>query len=87
MIIKKYQSYLLSLFTKSFILVSVVFFCIVIIINIFEEIKFSEKYNTEIYYTIYLSLLNTPSIMFELFPFIFLISVKYFYLNLAKKMS
>ena len=85
MIIKKYQSYLLSLFTKSFILVSVVFFCIVIIINIFEEIKFSEKYNTEIYYTIYLSLLNTPSIMFELFPFIFLISVKYFYLNLAEK--
>ena len=85
MIIKKYQSYLLTLFTKSFILVSVVFFCIVIIINIFEEIKFSEKYNTEIYYTIYLSLLNTPSIMFELFPFIFLISVKYFYLNLAEK--
>ena len=85
MIIKKYQSYLLSLFIKSFILVSVVFFCIVIIINIFEEIKFSEKYNTEIYYTIYLSLLNTPSIMFELFPFIFLISVKYFYLNLTEK--
>ena len=56
-----------------------------IIINIFEEIKFSEKYNTEIYYTIYLSLLNTPSIMFELFPFIFLISVKYFYLNLTEK--
>ena len=34
---------------------------------------------------LYLSLLNTPSIIFELFPFIFLISVKYFYLTLSEK--
>ena len=71
MILKKYQSYLLKLFLKSFILITIVFFCIVIIINIFEEVRFAEKYSTETYYTIYLSLLNTPSIIFELFPFIF----------------
>ena len=85
MILKKYQSYLLKLFLKSFILITIVFFCIVIIINIFEEVRFAEKYSTETYYTIYLSLLNTPSIIFELFPFIFLISVKYFYLTLSEK--
>ena len=52
---------------------------------IFEEIKFSEKYQAEVYYSIYLSLLNAPSLMFEIFPFIFLISVKIFYINLVDR--
>ena len=43
--IKKYQYYIYSLFLRIFILVSIVFFCIVVILNFFEEIKFSEKYN------------------------------------------
>ncbi len=83
--LKKYQIYLFILFLKNFFLVSLSFFCIVIIINIFEEIRFTEKYNTEIYYTIYLSLLNAPTLMFEIFPFIFLITVKSFYLKLKDK--
>ena len=82
MILKKYQTYLFSLFIKKFIYVSLVFFCLVIIVNFFEEIKFSEKHNAEIYYTIYLSFLNAPSLIFEIFPFIFLITVKFVYLNL-----
>ncbi len=85
MILKKYQNYIFSLFIKKFILISLIFFCIVIIINFFEEIKFSEKYNTDIYYTVYLSFLNAPSLIFEIFPFIFLITVKIFYLNLLDK--
>ncbi len=80
--IKKYQIYLSNLFLTKFILVSFVFFCIVIIVNFFEEIRFAEKYDTELYYTIYLSFLNAPSMIFEMFPFIFLITVKFFYLNL-----
>ncbi len=82
MILKKYQTYLFTLFIKKFIYVSLVFFCLVIIVNFFEEINFSEKYNAEIYYTIYLSFLNAPSLIFEIFPFIFLITVKFVYLNL-----
>ena len=78
MIIKKYQSYIYSQFTKIFLFVSLVFFCIISIINIFEEIRFHEKYNTEPYYIIYLSFLNAPAVMFEIFPFIFLISIKFF---------
>ena len=70
MIIKKYQSYLCSLFIKKFIIISFVFLCLVIIVNFFEEIRFSEKYNAEIYYTIYLSFLNAPSLIYEIFPFI-----------------
>ena len=37
------------------------------------------------FYPIYLSILNAPSIMFEIFPFIFLIAVKFFYLQLVEK--
>ncbi len=85
MIIKKYQSYIYSLFIKKFTIISFLFFCIVVIINFFEEIRFTEKYNTEIYYTIYLSFINAPSLIFEIFPFIFLITVKLLYLNLVDR--
>ena len=83
--LKKYQNYINLLFLNKFLKVSFIFFCTVVIVNFFEEIRFSEKYNTEIYYTIYLSLLNAPSLMFELFPFIFLICVKFFYIDLIDK--
>ena len=85
MIIKKYQSYIYSQFTKIFLFVSLVFISIIYIIHIFEEIRFHEKYNTEPYYIIYLSFLNAPAVMFEIFPFIFLISIKFFYLRFSEK--
>ena len=85
MILKKYQNYLYMLFLKRFILVSLIFLCLVIIVNFFEEVRFSEKYNTEFFYIAYLSILNAPSLIFEIFPFIFLITIKIFYLNLSDK--
>ena len=85
MILVKYQKYICSVFLKSFLIISGIFFCVIIIINTFEELRFFEKYNIEIYNSIYLSLLNAPSLMFEVFPFIFLISIKYFYLILHDK--
>ena len=85
--LKKYQEYLFLLFVKRFILTSLVFFSAVVLVNVFEEINFMEKYDTNLYYVLYLSLLNSPSLIFEIFPFIFLISVKLFYLNLLKKMN
>ena len=83
--LKKYQEYLFLLFVKRFILTSLVFFSAVVLVNVFEEINFMEKYDTNLYYVLYLSLLNSPSLIFEIFPFIFLISVKLFYLNLLEK--
>ena len=83
MTLKKYQSYIYTVFLKTFILISLIFFCLVIIINFFDEIRFSEKNNIDIYYSIYLSLLNAPSLIFEIFPFIFLITVKVFFLKLS----
>ena len=81
--IKKYQSYMGKLFINKFLKVSVVFFCVVIIVNFFEEVRFSEKYEIDIYYVIYLSILNAPSLIFEILPFIFFVSIKFFYLQLS----
>ena len=83
--LKEYQKYLYLVFLKNFIVISLVFFCIIVIVNIFEEIRFSEKYNVDISYTLYLSILNAPSLIFEIFPFIFLLTVKFFYLQLVEK--
>ena len=82
--LKIYQKYIYSNFIKSFLSISFIFFFIVIIINFFEEIRFLEKYDTDFYFSIYLSILNAPSLMFEVFPFIFLITVKFFYLKLEE---
>ena len=72
MTLKKYQTYLATLFITKFLKISVVFFCSVILINFFEEIRFSEKHSIEIYYVLYLSLLNAPSLIFEICHLYFL---------------
>ena len=83
--IKKYQNYLIKLFIKNIILISIVFIFLSFFLNIFEEIKFVENYESNIIYPVILTFLNIPSIIFEILPFIFLISVMFFYINLYEK--
>ncbi len=82
---KKYQIYIASVFFKYIFLISVVFLCLSFLLNFFEELKYFEEYNVSINYPIILTLLNSPSILFELFPFIFLLSIKFFYIFLNEK--
>ena len=85
MILKKYHNYIFRVYCKNFLSVCLIFTCIGFIINLFEEIKFFEKYEADIFYPIYLSLLNVPSLLFEIFPFIFLLTTKFFFINLNDK--
>ena len=82
MIIKKYHKYLIKTYFYQFIIVSIVFLCLGFIINFFEELKFFNDHKVNAYYPFILALLNTPTILFELFPFIFLITTKFFYIYL-----
>jgi len=82
---KKYQLYIANIFIKNLIFISLVFLSLSFILNFFEELKFFENYKVGLKYPIFLTFLNSPSILFELFPFIFLISVKFFYINLNDK--
>ena len=74
---KKYQLYIATIFLKNLFLISLVFLGLSFILNFFEELKFFENYEVGIRYPILLTFLNSPSILFELFPFIFLIAVKF----------
>ena len=82
MIIKKYQKYLFKTYFYHFIIVSMVFLSLGFILNFFEELKFFTDHKASAYYPFLLAFLNTPSILFELLPFIFLITTKFFYIYL-----
>ena len=83
--LKKYQIYIASIFFKNLFYISLIFLGLTFILNFFEELKFFESYDVGIRYPILLTFLNSPSILFELFPFIFLIAVKFFYIHLNEK--
>tara|TARA_B100000029_G_C17553340_1_gene950865 strand:- start:344 stop:1426 length:1083 start_codon:yes stop_codon:yes gene_type:complete len=85
MILKKYENYLIKLYLKNLLLISLVFIFLSFFLNIFEEIKFVEEYNDGILYPVILTFLNIPSIVFEIIPFIFLISAMFFFINLYDK--
>ena len=85
MIIKQYQKYLVTTYFYHFIIVSIVFLCLGFILNLFEELIFFDNHKTASYYPFFLALLNIPSVLFELFPFIFLITTKFFYIYLNDK--
>ena len=85
MIIKKYHNYLTWLFLKNIFLILLIFIFLSFFLNIFEEIKYFENKENQIYYPIVLTILNIPSIIFEILPFIFLLGVMFFFINLFEK--
>ncbi len=85
MIIKKYHNYLTRLFLKNILVILLVFVFLSFFLNIFEEIKYFENKENSIYYPIILTILNIPSIVFEILPFIFLLAVMFFFINLFEK--
>ncbi len=85
MILKNYEKYLTKLFLKNILMIIVVFIFLSFFLNIFEEIKFFENKNSSLYYPIILTILNIPSIVFEILPFIFLLGVMFFFISLFER--
>jgi len=83
--IKTYQKYLIKTFLKKIIIVSLIFLSLIIILNVFEEISYFKDVNAKTLFPFMLTLINAPSILFEIFPFIFLISSLLFFLELINK--
>jgi lipopolysaccharide export system permease protein len=82
---KTHVKFLIRLFTNSFIKIFIIFFSIILITNTLEQTEFFKDIEFNFIYVIFLSLLNTPSIIFELLPFIFLISTQIFFINLIDR--
>ena len=76
---KTYIKFLTKIFLNSFFNIFLITFCLIFILNLLTELDFFKDINVSDYFPIYLSLLNTPSLIFEMFPFIFLISTQLFF--------
>ncbi|MDB9746019.1 LptF/LptG family permease [Candidatus Pelagibacter sp.] len=81
---KTYIKFLISLFNKCFFKVLTIFFIIILILNILEQVEFFKDENLNLFYLVFLSFLNTPSIVFEILPFIFLLAAQLFFLQLIE---
>ena len=82
---KVYQKYIISNFLYKFFNISIVFFCLTIILGILEEISFFKNLEVNIFYPYFLTILNAPITLFEIFPFIFLLSSQFLFYDLFKK--
>tara|TARA_B110000305_G_scaffold140701_1_gene156849 strand:+ start:1226 stop:2227 length:1002 start_codon:yes stop_codon:yes gene_type:complete len=58
---------------------------IIFIINILDQVEFFKSFNLSFLYLVFLSFLNTPSIIFEILPFIFLLATQLFFIKLIDK--
>ena len=54
MILKRYENYLTKLFLKNILIILIVFVFLSFFLNIFEEIKYFENKENELYYLIIL---------------------------------
>jgi lipopolysaccharide export system permease protein len=82
---KTYIKFLINLFNISLLKIFITFFIIILITNILEQIEFFKNIDLSFFYLFFLSLLNTPSILFEILPFIFLLSTQVFFIHLIDK--
>ncbi len=83
--IKVYQLYLIKSYWKILFYVTIAFFSLIIILNIFEEISFFKDTDIHPSYPFLLTFLTSPSIVYETFPFIFFIATQFLFLKLMDK--
>ena len=79
-----YTKFLVKTYVISFLNVFFIFFCLIYVLNLLTELEFFKQIDVNAYFPLYLSLINTPMFVFEMFPFIFLISTQFFFNTLFK---
>ena len=82
MIFRTYQLYLSKVFSFTLLKTFMVFLSLGFILNIFEEVNFFKDLEVSIALPIFLTFLNIPSVIFEIFPFIFLITSQFAFIKL-----
>ena len=81
---RTYVRFIIFTFLKSFLNIFLIMFSLVLILNLLSELDFFKNINVGTYFPLYLSLLNSVSLVFEMLPFIFLISTQFFFINFFK---
>jgi len=80
-----YRKFLTLLFLKKIFLVFFVFLCLVFVMNLFDEVSFFKDISSNIFLPLITTSLNSPSIIYLIFPFIFLIAAQLFFIDLIEK--
>ena len=82
MINKIYFKHIIATYSLRLFLITLIFSSLIFVMNILEELKFfSDNENIGIGYPILFTILNLPSILFEIFPFIILITTQFFFIK------
>ena len=79
---KVYIRFLTVIFFKSLLYVVGIMFSLVFILNYLGELDYFQKIEIETYFTLFLSLLNSPAMIFDMAPFIILITSQIFFVKL-----
>jgi lipopolysaccharide export system permease protein len=83
--IKTLEKYLIWLFLKKIFIISLIFLTLIFTLTIFEEISFLKNVDSRFFLPFLMTLLTSPSVLFEIFPFIFLLATQFFFLELINK--
>tara|TARA_B110000967_G_scaffold201734_1_gene239441 strand:- start:1336 stop:2418 length:1083 start_codon:yes stop_codon:yes gene_type:complete len=82
MFLKIHQKYIVNTFLSIILKTLLVFLSLIIIMGVFEELSFFSRLDTKFYLPILLVLMNSFSILYILFPFIFLIGAQFFFIKI-----
>ena len=85
MIIKTYIKYISKEFFEIILKVSFVYYSLILILTVFEELNFFKEAQVSLLYPLFLTFLASPSVLYNLFPFIFLISTQFFFIRIFEK--
>ena len=83
--LKTYEKYIIKNFFYKFFSITLIFFSLTIILGSLEEVSFVKKMNVNFLFPYYLTLLNAPITVFEMFPFILLLTTQLLFYELHKK--
>ena len=78
------NNYMAKEFLKIILNMSLIFFCLGFIINLFEEINFFKDFDVGIEVPILLSLLYIPNLLYNAFPFVILLSGMLFFQKIKR---
>jgi lipopolysaccharide export system permease protein len=73
--LKIYQKYLINKLTKTFFFIFFIFFTLVFIMGVIQELNFFSNEDVSFYFPFFLVFLNLPSILYEILPFIIILAL------------
>ena len=79
---KVYIKFITTIFFKSLVFVFFIMTSLVFILNLLSELEFFKDENVHLNFTLFLSLLNSPALIFDMFPFIMLLTIQLFFIKI-----